>query len=97
MGKINPDNSAPMVETLEKYLQAMPVVVTGINRKINIGNYETIDVYHGLLMPVAEAANVSDMDELKEIIARISAEAFAANAKEVNERYNTIKKMMNNA
>lgn len=93
MTKLNPDFESPVAETIERYLQSMPVVVTGINRKVYIGNYETIDIYHALIMPAPQAAEVG-LEGLKEIVEAVSAECYSMNAREVNERYTTIKNMV---
>jgi hypothetical protein len=67
-----------------------PIFICGVNRKINIGNYENIDVYAGITLPL-EGMSYEDKDSLKEAIRDAAAYAFSLMAKETGERYNLIK------
>ena len=46
-----------------------PVFICGVNRKINIGNFENIDVYAGITLPLNEVS-LEDKDKLTEMIKR---------------------------
>lgn len=67
-----------------------PIFICGVNRKINIGNYENIDVYAGITLPL-DGLSYQDKEELKEAIHDAATYAFALMAKETGERYLLIK------
>lgn len=67
-----------------------PIFICGVNRKINIGNYENIDVYAGITLPLSDVS-LEDRDKLQEAIQDAAAYAFSLMAKETGERYLLIK------
>lgn len=67
-----------------------PVLICGVNRKINIGNFENIDVYAGLALPM-ENVDLSDKEALREAIQEAAAYGFALVSKETGDRYSIIK------
>lgn len=68
-------------------LSTVPVVITGVNRKVNIGNFETIDVYGAVAIPV----NTVIDEKLNEIIHELMTIGYASVSKEVSSRYKFIK------
>lgn len=67
-----------------------PVFICGVNRKINIGNFENIDVYAGITIPLADV-DPSDRQALSEAIQAAAADGFAMVSRETGERYTLIK------
>lgn len=67
-----------------------PVVITGVQRKINIGNYETIDVYCAVSMPQGDI-DPTDKEALEKMVREAAEIGFAATSKEVSDRYAFIK------
>jgi hypothetical protein len=67
-----------------------PVFICGVNRKINIGNFENIDVYAGITIPLVNV-NPSDKDELAEAVRQAAIEGFSIVSRETGERYTLIK------
>ena len=67
-----------------------PVFICGVNRKINIGNFENIDVYAGITLPLNDVS-LEDKDKLTEIIEAAASYGFSIVSKETGERYQLIK------
>jgi hypothetical protein len=67
-----------------------PIFICGVNRKINIGNFENIDVYAGITLPLGDVS-LEDKEELQQAIHDAAAYAFSLMAKETGERYMLIK------
>jgi hypothetical protein len=72
-----------------------PVVITAVNRKINIGNFENIDVYVGVSIPLLERTP-DEMSELKAAIQELGDEGIALAAHMTFERYKAIKDKQKN-
>lgn len=97
MPKDEQDEHSPVAETFQFAtlpqisVTGTPMVVAGVNRKINIGNYEGIDVYCGVTFPVDK---IKDQDYMSELIADTKtaiAEAFSVVSTETFERYQLVK------
>ena len=67
-----------------------PVLVCGVNRKINIGNFENIDVYAGISLPLADVS-LEDKEALQAAIESAAAYGFSIVSKETGDRYILIK------
>ena len=67
-----------------------PIFICGVNRKINIGNFENIDVYAGITLPLHDVS-LDDKETLQNAIQDAAAYAFSLMAKETGERYLLIK------
>jgi hypothetical protein len=67
-----------------------PVFICGVNRKINIGNFENIDVYAGITIPLVNV-NPADKEELAEAVKQAAIEGFSIVSRETGERYTLIK------
>lgn len=93
MARINPDNQD---ESYDKNTEIKasghqtPMVVCGVNRKISIGHYETVDVYCGVSLPLIDF-DMTDKEDLKNRLSDLAAEAFYFTSRETGERYNLIK------
>lgn len=67
-----------------------PVFICGVNRKINIGNFENIDVYAGVTIPLT-GIDPSDREALSEAVRAAAMDGFSMVSKETGERYTLIK------
>ncbi len=76
-------NNIPVVGTV-------PVLVVGVNRKTNIGNYENIDIYAGLTIPLSPEA-IENFDALRELVAEAADHGFNITSLETFKRYDAIK------
>lgn len=74
----------------EVSISTNPVFICGVNRKINIGNFENIDVYAGITLPLSEVS-LEDREALKEAVEEAAAYGFSLVSKETGERYVLIK------
>jgi hypothetical protein len=74
----------------EVTISTNPVFICGVNRKINIGNFENIDVYAGVTIPLVNI-DPSDKEALSEAIKEAAADGFALVSRETGERYTLIK------
>lgn len=97
MPKINPDTNdpAPVANIIEQTLAnivvtTQPVVICGVNRKVNIGNFETVDVYAGVALPLG-SVSIEDQAQLREVLTQAAAMGFELVSREANERYNLLK------
>lgn len=67
-----------------------PVFICGVNRKINIGNFENIDVYAGITLPLSDVS-LENKEELRKAIEDAAAYGFSLVSKETGDRYLLIK------
>jgi len=67
-----------------------PVVITAVQRKANIGNYETVDIYMAVAIPQKDL-NLLDKEMLKEQLAEAADYGFSVVAKTTGEKYLAIK------
>jgi hypothetical protein len=71
-------------------VSSSPVFICGVNRKVNIGNFENIDIYAGITIPLA-GVDPSDKEALNEAVKEAAAYGFSLVSKETGERYMLIK------
>lgn len=76
--------------TGEISLSSSPIFICGVNRKINIGNFENVDVYAGITIPL-ENIDPSDKEAFSEAVKNAAAYGFSLVSKETGERYTLIK------
>ena len=68
----------------------MVMITCGVNRKVNTGNYENIDLYTAITLPLPDVG-VHDMDALREMV-KLGAEiGFGLASRETGERQILIK------
>lgn len=67
-----------------------PVFICGVNRKINIGNFENIDVYAGITLPLGDVS-LDNKEDLRNAIEEAAAYGFSLVSKETGDRYLLIK------
>lgn len=70
-----------------------PVVITGVQRKINIGNYETIDIYCAISLPQDEI-DPKNREAIEQMVKEAAEIGFATVSKEVFDRFQFIKNAM---
>lgn len=80
------------VNTLSESLitSQSPVFICGVNRKINIGNFENIDIYAGVTLPLS-GVSMEDKESLQKAIEEAASYGFNLVSKETGERYLLIK------
>ena len=86
----SPINQVVNLMAQEVTISTNPVFICGVNRKVNIGNFENIDVYAGVTIPLVNI-NTSDKEALSEAIKEAAADGFALVSRETGERYTLIK------
>jgi hypothetical protein len=67
-------------------LTGKPFISCGVNRRMNLGNFEHLDIYAGITVPVG-----SDMESMKEEISIAIADAMKVVSQETYERFSAIK------
>lgn len=67
-----------------------PVVITAVQRKANIGNYETIDLYMAVALPLS-VVDAYDGDALTDALNTAADQGFSLVAKATGDRYVAIK------
>jgi hypothetical protein len=72
-----------------------PVFICGVNRKVNIGNFENIDIYAGISIPLS-GGSFLDQDSLSSLVNEAAAYGFNLVSKETGERYSLIKESQQN-
>lgn len=70
----------------------VPIVQCAVNRRVNLGGYEHIDLLGSLKVPVG-----CDMEEWHDKITVSISEVFKVVSKEVNDRYQMIKDAQGNS
>lgn len=68
-----------------------PTMIVGCNRKINTGNFENIDIYAGITIPVLSLP--TDLEAFKEAAEAAADLGFAIVSQETAQRYQLIKEM----
>jgi len=97
MPKINKTAQEESKNTLEELgLEAVkgmipfPVMVSGVNRKINTGNFENIDVYSGIALPLIAFPH-EDLEAFKEATRAAAELGFSITSRETGMRYQQVK------
>jgi hypothetical protein len=91
----SPIDQAVSSLTGEISLSSNPIFICGVNRKINIGNFENVDVYAGITIPL-ENIDFSDKEAFSEAVKNAAAYGFSLVSKETGERYTLIKESQQN-
>ena len=67
-----------------------PVLTVAVGRKVNIGNFENVDIMACLTVPMT-GVDPSDGEGFSNAIKEAAAEAFSLVSRETGERYQLIK------
>jgi len=67
-----------------------PVLTVAVGRKVNIGNFENVDIMACLTVPM-NGVDPSNGEEFSNAIKEAAAEAFSLVSRETGERYQLIK------
>lgn len=92
------ESVSPLSQAVEAKTQSLiqlPMLLAGVNRKINTGNYENIDVYCAVSVPLDLLPN-GDIEAFKQAVAEAAELAFGITSKETGARYALIKEMQRN-
>lgn len=82
------DTTKKMMESI--VISSVPVVITAVQRKANIGNFENIDVYVGLAIPQNDL-DLTDKDALRQGLIDAVDFGMSIASMETVERYKKIK------
>lgn len=74
----------------ELSITTSPVFICGVNRKVNIGNFENIDVYAAVAIPLPDVS-FEDKESLRLAIEQAASYGFSVVSKETGDRYSLIK------
>ncbi len=74
----------------ELSISTNPVLICGVNRKVNIGNFENVDVYSAIALPLNNVS-LEDQEKLTEAVKEAASYGFSLVSKETGERYQIIK------
>lgn len=89
--KENDSVSSKLIETVPSLvISTQPVVITSVQRKVFIGNYETVDVFMGIALPTS-IDDITDKDHLRAALAEAANLGFSIVSKETADRYRMIK------
>ena len=91
----NNDPAGAVQSVPQVALTTKPVFIAGVNRKINLGNFENLDIYSGLALPVEDIPEDCTEEQLREILHDAAALAFAIVSKETGDRFQSIKESQN--
>jgi hypothetical protein len=98
MAKINSNASDKQNDAMTTTTNALgnlsittsPIVITAVQRKANIGNYETIDLYMAVALPQSDM-DLLDQDALTDSLTKAADYGFSLVAKATGDRYVSIK------
>lgn len=81
------------IEELKKHASlSMPTFIAGVNRKVNTGNFENVDVFSGITIPIL-ALPQEDEEEFMQAVTAAAELGFYLASKETGDRYVRIKDM----
>lgn len=67
-----------------------PVVICGVSRRASLGNFEHIDIYAGVALPVS-GLNLEDREHLTGVLMEAAETGFNITSSETYQRYALIK------
>ena len=88
------DQVIQLFQGIERSVQ--PVVIAGVQRKINIGNFENIDVYCAASMPV-DIAHCTSEEEIAALIDSKMDDLIHIASKKTGEKYMQVKNAAKNS
>ena len=93
------EDSSALARAVEEALATVsvtttPVVIVGVNRRANIGNYEHIDIYGGVALPMI-GSSLEDPEALSRAVQDAAEIGFREASRETFNRYSLIKDAAN--
>lgn len=99
MPKANPDTPEQSINKMEttflegvKGIIPYPIMICGVNRKVNTGNFENIDVFSGIGVPIMEFPH-EDLENFKEAAMAAADLGFNIVSTATGSRYNQLKEL----
>lgn len=74
-------------------IMGVPQFFAGVGRKANVGNFETIDVYSALAIPMGVTVGELNEESLRQICSEAATIGFEITSSETFSRYSLIKEM----
>lgn len=87
---VNPVMDAVISTHQRVVVTTEPVLTIAVGRKVNIGNFENVDIMACLTVPMT-GADPSNSKDFSDAIKEAAAEAFSLVSRETGERYQLIK------
>ncbi|MEY4334248.1 MAG: hypothetical protein RLZZ196_2991 [Bacteroidota bacterium] len=87
---INPTLDSVMATHQKVVVTTDPVLTVAVGRKVNIGNFENVDIMACLTVPM-NGVDPSNSEDFSNAIKEAAAEAFSHVSRETGERYQLIK------
>lgn len=89
------ENDPAFATAVEKALPSIvistnPVFICGVNRRVNLGNWEHLDIYGGIAIPMPNAT-LENVEALKEMAMYAAEIGFNISSAETGQRYTMIK------
>lgn len=74
---------------------SFPTMVASVNRKINTGNFESVDVHCSITLPIDALPQEMSWDDFRQAVADAAKLGFDLCSQETGERYELVKKSQN--
>jgi hypothetical protein len=87
---VNPVMDAVISTHQRVVVTTEPVLTVAVGRKVNIGNFENVDIMACLTVPM-NGVDPSNGEDFSNAIKEAAAEAFSLVSRETGERYQLIK------
>jgi hypothetical protein len=87
---VNPVMDAVVSTHQKVVVTTEPVLTVAVGRKVNIGNFENVDIMACLTVPMT-GVDPSNGEDFSNAIKEAAAEAFSLVSRETGERYQLIK------
>lgn len=88
-------DGSPVESAVRKILPDLvsaPIFIAGVNRKLNLGNFENLDIFSAITIPMP-MVDLSNIEELKEVARDTAALAFEIVARETGDRWRELKEL----
>lgn len=99
MAKINRNTKEEAISDIEeatletiKASIPFPMMICGVTRKVNIGDYENIDIFNAIAIPIMSFPH-DDLEAFRDAAVDAAELGFTITSGETGRRYNTIKEV----
>lgn len=92
---VNPIMDSVLTTHQKVIVTTEPVLTVAVGRKVNIGNFENVDIMACLTVPMV-GVNPANSEDFSNAIRDAAAEAFSHVSRETGERYQLIKDSQQN-